>query len=114
LAAGFGVENLHKSYNVAAILEWVIALVFFFYVLSFFIDFVPAWQGSARHTDKEKRGSPMVEIAEEEGRSEAPLTMDRTADRYWYGYTPNKERYHGSGFANGIGGRAKSGRDRHL
>jgi len=112
---GFGVENLHKSYNVAAILEWIIALVFFFYVLSFFIDFVPAWQDTARHTVKGKRSMPMVEVAEEEGRrSEAPLTMDGTVNRYWYGYEPNKGRYYGSRFANGISGRARSGRERHL
>jgi hypothetical protein len=113
LAVGFGVENLHKSYTVAAILEWVIGLVFFFYVLSFFIDFVPAWQDSDRHAVEGRRGPPMAEVAEEEGRgSGAPLTVDGTVDRYGYGYAPNKERYYGGDSANGKGERAKSGRHR--
>lgn len=39
---GFGVENTRKQYNTAAILEWVIALIYTFFVLSFFLDFIPA------------------------------------------------------------------------
>jgi hypothetical protein len=39
---GFGVENTRKQWNTAAILEWIIALVYTFFVLSFFMDFIPA------------------------------------------------------------------------
>ncbi|KAE9977356.1 hypothetical protein EG328_002088 [Venturia inaequalis] len=42
LAIGFGVENQRKRYNTAAILEWVIAFVYTFFVFSFFLDFIPA------------------------------------------------------------------------
>lgn len=99
----------------AAILEWVIALVFFFYVLSFFIDFVPAWQDSARHVIAGRAGPPMAEVAEEEGRrSGAPLAVDGAVDQYGYGYAPNKGRYYGGGFANGIGGRLKPSRHGHF
>jgi hypothetical protein len=42
LAITFGVVQRYDKYNVAAVLEWVISLIFFFYVLSFFIDFMPA------------------------------------------------------------------------
>ncbi|KKK24761.1 hypothetical protein AOCH_002214 [Aspergillus ochraceoroseus] len=44
LAIGFGVCGWRQPYrkNVAAVLEWVIALVFTFYVLSFVIDLLPS------------------------------------------------------------------------
>ncbi|TKA76411.1 hypothetical protein B0A49_05398 [Cryomyces minteri] len=38
----FGVTQYKHIRNTSAILEWVIALVFTFYVLSFFVDFIPA------------------------------------------------------------------------
>lgn len=82
LAIGFGVENLHKHYNTAAVLEWVIALVFFFYVFSFFIDFVPAWQDPSRGRHG-RSGPPMEEVAERVASGE-PLATDGTVDRYGY------------------------------
>ncbi|KAF2671210.1 hypothetical protein BT63DRAFT_385696 [Microthyrium microscopicum] len=42
LAIAFGVLNVRQKWNNAAIVEWVIALVYSFYVLSFAIDFLPA------------------------------------------------------------------------
>ncbi|KAF2141795.1 uncharacterized protein K452DRAFT_228016 [Aplosporella prunicola CBS 121167] len=42
LAIGFGVMRQTDHWNTAAILEWIVALVFTFYVLSFFVDFIPA------------------------------------------------------------------------
>jgi hypothetical protein len=36
------VSNFNGHYNTAAILEWIVALVYTFYVLSFFMDFIPA------------------------------------------------------------------------
>jgi hypothetical protein len=42
LAIAFAVTNFRKMYNIAAILEWVIAFIFSFYVFSFFIDLWPA------------------------------------------------------------------------
>ncbi|KAK5630744.1 hypothetical protein RRF57_006459 [Xylaria bambusicola] len=42
LAIGFGVLSKRKEWNRAAILEWVIALIFTFYVASFIIDLWPA------------------------------------------------------------------------
>jgi hypothetical protein len=43
----FGVLNRQKKWNEAAIIEWIIALLFTFWVLSFVIDFLPA--GSPGH-----------------------------------------------------------------
>jgi len=42
LAIAFGVLSHIKHYNAAAVLEWAIAFVFTFYVVSFFIDLLPA------------------------------------------------------------------------
>ncbi|RWA11226.1 hypothetical protein EKO27_g3862 [Xylaria grammica] len=42
LAIGFGVSSSRHNYNHAAILEWVVALIFSFYVFSFIIDLWPA------------------------------------------------------------------------
>lgn len=42
LAIAFGVLQQYKMWNTAAIFEWVIALIFTFYVLSFVIDFLPS------------------------------------------------------------------------
>ncbi|KAI8633088.1 hypothetical protein F5Y19DRAFT_287597 [Xylariaceae sp. FL1651] len=42
LAIGFVVTNFRGDYDHAAILEWVIALIFTFYVVSFVIDLWPA------------------------------------------------------------------------
>ncbi|KAK6832930.1 protein sfk1 [Apiospora arundinis] len=42
LAVAFAATNFLKHYNKAAIIEWVIAFVFSFYVFSFFVDLWPA------------------------------------------------------------------------
>ena len=41
-AIAFGVTQMYASWDVAAILEWILALFFIFYVWSFVIDFLPA------------------------------------------------------------------------
>jgi hypothetical protein len=82
LAIGFGVENQTGHYNTAAVLEWIIALVFFFYVFAFFMDFVPAWQDDTRGPHG-RSGPPMEEVAER-GMSGDPLAVDSQPDRYRY------------------------------
>lgn len=52
LAIAFGVTQRKKMWNTAAILEWVIAFIYFFYVLSFFMDFMPAVR-SKHHQSRE-------------------------------------------------------------
>ena len=42
LAIAFGVLGNKSMYNTAAIVEWVIALIYIFYVASFAMDFIPA------------------------------------------------------------------------
>ncbi|RYP61346.1 hypothetical protein DL769_007759 [Monosporascus sp. CRB-8-3] len=42
LLVAFGVTMGYDLYDAAAILEWVIALIFSFYIFSFFVDLLPA------------------------------------------------------------------------
>ncbi|KAK3718335.1 hypothetical protein LTR37_005148 [Vermiconidia calcicola] len=42
LAVAFGVTQLYSEYNISAYLEWIVSLVYIFYVWSFIIDFLPA------------------------------------------------------------------------
>jgi len=45
LAIAFGSCSKTEHYDAAAVLEWIIAFIYCFYVLSFFIDFLPALRG---------------------------------------------------------------------
>jgi len=49
LAIAFGILNRKKMWNTAAVVEWVIALIYTFWVISFIIDFLPA--GRPEHHD---------------------------------------------------------------
>jgi len=52
LAIAFGVLNRSKMWNAAACVEWAIAFVYTFWVLSFVVDFLPVvdekWRGRTR------------------------------------------------------------------
>ena len=39
--------------NVAGVFEWIVALVFTFYVLTFFMDLLPAARSAQEHTNTE-------------------------------------------------------------
>jgi len=72
----FGIMNFNGHYNVAAVFEWVVSLVFTFYVLSFIVDLWPAV-----HSGPERRYSlnPMRsnEINEEYRRTHGPMGLPR-------------------------------------
>lgn len=59
LAIAFGIMNRQARYNLAAILEWIISLIYTFYVWSFFVDFIPAVR-TKHHQSRETA----VEMAE--------------------------------------------------
>jgi hypothetical protein len=84
LAIAFGVCQKYDRYNAAAVLEWTVSFIFFFYVLSFFIDFMPASR-SKGHQSK----ATEMEVAD----TEAAHGTD-TASRY-YGLQghPNGQRH---------------------
>ncbi|KAI1818057.1 hypothetical protein GGS20DRAFT_529608 [Poronia punctata] len=53
LAIAFAVSNFRDNFNVAAVVEWIVAVIFSFYVFSFAIDLWPAV--TARHGGAIKR-----------------------------------------------------------
>lgn len=56
VAIAFGVLSDKEHYNGAAVCEWVVALIFTFYVWSFAIDFIPAVKsskGTFKHQETE-------------------------------------------------------------
>lgn len=63
LAIAFGVCSRQHIFNVAAVLEWTVAFIYCFYVLSFFIDFLPAIR-TKHHQSSETE----MQMAEQGGR----------------------------------------------
>lgn len=73
LAIAFGACNFKNKYNAAGVLEWVIAFIFTFYVLSFFIDLLPAV-----HTKHgAKFGETEMQMEANDGRDGADNKMAR-------------------------------------
>lgn len=67
LCVAFGVLGKKKQYNPAGVIEWVISLIFTFYVWSFAIDFIPAVR-VAHYRNKgndTEMGSPMGEVGQQ-------------------------------------------------
>ncbi|KAL4776237.1 Frag1/DRAM/Sfk1 family-domain-containing protein [Aspergillus nidulans var. acristatus] len=77
LAIAFGICGWHRPHhrNAAAVLEWVIALVFTFYVLSFVVDLLP----SVRTRNHVPQGEKRINSAHSDHPEmvyEEPLTQD--------------------------------------
>ncbi|KAG7007062.1 hypothetical protein G7Y79_00011g029600 [Physcia stellaris] len=53
LGVVFAVTTFTKHQNVAAIFEWVIALIFTCYVLTYFVDLLPAWHAKQQVSNLE-------------------------------------------------------------
>ncbi|KAL6716343.1 hypothetical protein ACLMJK_005909 [Lecanora helva] len=51
----FATTSFDDKQNVAAVFEWIIAFVFTFYVLTFFMDLLPASRSAQEHTSAEIR-----------------------------------------------------------
>jgi hypothetical protein len=69
LAIAFGVLSDKRHYNSAAVVEWVISLIYAFYVWSFAIDFLPAVR-TKHYASKEtelEMGMAMEEEARQRG-----------------------------------------------
>ncbi|KAL3472810.1 Frag1/DRAM/Sfk1 family-domain-containing protein [Aspergillus californicus] len=77
LAIAFGVCGWHQPHNrnAAAVLEWVIALVFTFYVLSFVIDLLPSVR-TRRHVPQGEKRMESSHSEQPEMMYEEPLTND--------------------------------------
>ncbi|KAF2831982.1 hypothetical protein CC86DRAFT_280767 [Ophiobolus disseminans] len=102
LVIAFGVCSKMDKWNVAAVLEWIIAFLYCFYVLSFFMDFLPAVR-----TNNHQSHETEMQMAEEGG----PRTMgDGAAESGQYfrgnaapvsGYTNGATNGHTNGHTNG-------------
>ncbi|KAF2405523.1 hypothetical protein EJ06DRAFT_468438 [Trichodelitschia bisporula] len=97
LAIAFGVANKTKHYNTGAILEWVIALVYTFYVLSFFVDFIPAVR-TKHHQSVETAESAAVRHASGQSGTE-PLAMNTSMGHH----SQPAAAYYGNGHAEAYG-----------
>ncbi|KAI9923637.1 hypothetical protein MW887_008457 [Aspergillus wentii] len=90
LAIAFGVCGKHQDKrNAAAVLEWAIAFVFTFYVLSFIVDLLPSVRTRRHVPQGEKRiemahSGPGAPHPEEQITYEEPLTMDSTGPNAGY------------------------------
>ncbi|KAF1949602.1 hypothetical protein CC80DRAFT_428746 [Byssothecium circinans] len=100
LAVAFGVSSRTHRYNTAAVLEWVIAFIFFFYVLSFFIDFMPAVR-SKNHQSRETE----MDMALAEGGEGTMGDGAANPDRYYRGHANGQTNGYanGNGYTNGTG-----------
>lgn len=63
LAIGFGItlKNGNRNRNTAGILEWVVALVYAFYVASFYLDFLPARRRNSKGSNMTEEEAAMRE-----------------------------------------------------
>ncbi|KAL5333758.1 Frag1/DRAM/Sfk1 family-domain-containing protein [Aspergillus crustosus] len=77
LAIAFGVCGWHQPHNrnAAAVLEWVIALVFTFYVLSFVVDLLPSVR-TRRHVPQGEKVLGSSHSDQQDVVYEEPLTHD--------------------------------------
>ncbi|KAF2645986.1 hypothetical protein P280DRAFT_465728 [Massarina eburnea CBS 473.64] len=96
LAIGFGISSKTHHYDTAAILEWTIAFVYFFYVLSFFIDFMPAIRSKNHQSTETEMDMALAECGEG---SMGDGAAD--PDRYFRGQTNVLTDAHPNGLANG-------------
>ncbi|KAF2740359.1 hypothetical protein EJ04DRAFT_197094 [Polyplosphaeria fusca] len=95
LCVAFGVSSNQRKWNVAAVLEWVISFVYFFYVLSFFIDFLPALR-----TKNHRSGATQMDMA----RMEAGANGDAAANggRYYRGQSDEAPMVEANTNGNGV------------
>jgi len=107
LAIAFGTMNTTEHYNKAAILEWIVALVYTFFVLSFFMDFIPAVRTKHHQSAQTEDQMAMNEAGVAPGPTAGYGGEDRysaagyTNGRHYAGNAGNTNSY-GSEYSNGI------------
>ncbi|KAF1914950.1 Frag1/DRAM/Sfk1 family-domain-containing protein [Ampelomyces quisqualis] len=95
LCVAFGVCSKKHIWNVAAGLEWSIAFIYCLYVLSFFVDFLPAIRTKSAQSQETE-----MQVAEEGGIGYGAAHTPQ----YFRGDVPAGHGYangHGNGYANG-------------
>jgi hypothetical protein len=109
----FGVSQKTHHPDVAAVFEWIIAFVYTFYVLSFFIDFLPALRSKHHQSHQtemqvaEEGGPRMMGDSEAEsqqyfrGQPAVVPHVDGHVDGYANGYTNGHVNGYSNGHTNG-------------
>ncbi|KAH0847981.1 hypothetical protein AYO21_03653 [Fonsecaea monophora] len=118
LAIVFATTSWNNHENVAAVFEWIVALIFTFYVLSFLLDLWPSVR-SKRHVPQGWRERE-AELEKEAGRNgglppldqgPAPITSDQNATTYQNNDTYDNtatEGYRGTNMTAGQGSHIQS------
>jgi hypothetical protein len=79
LVIAFGTCTFKGAYNIAAVLEWIIAFVFTFYVGSYFIDLVPVLWFAKPKGDKEGSIEPEMQMEQNDGQND-PLAQNHARE----------------------------------
>ncbi|KAF2647788.1 hypothetical protein K491DRAFT_784521 [Lophiostoma macrostomum CBS 122681] len=105
LAIGFGVCSKTSKWNAAAVLEWTIAFIYFFYVLSFFIDFLPAVRTKHHqsHETEMDMATNRMEAGDGTANDQSYFRGAPIANGHTNGHTNGYTNGHSNGFANGNG-----------
>ncbi|KAH7077294.1 Frag1/DRAM/Sfk1 family-domain-containing protein [Paraphoma chrysanthemicola] len=93
LVIAFGVCSKQHVYNVAAVLEWIVAFFYCFYVASFFLDFLPAIR-----TKHHQSSETQMQMAQEGG---AQVMEDSAAENGQYFHGNRPAAAHTDGYTNG-------------
>ena len=97
LAIAFGVLGDRGHYNSAAVVEWIIALIYTFYVWSFAIDFLPVVIYKDGFGNKYESGETEVEMA-------TNMEQEARARGYPGGAAQEQHAYSNGAATNGVNG----------
>jgi len=96
LAIAFGALNRLDRWNAAGVVEWVIALVYTFYVASYGVDFRPATRTKYRRHDHlhDQVANDRIAMSENNGTG---IASDDAANRYHGGHQQTANGFYPSG-----------------
>ncbi|EXJ81481.1 hypothetical protein A1O3_07774 [Capronia epimyces CBS 606.96] len=110
MAVVFAATSFNSQKNVAAVFEWLVALIFTFYILSFLLDLLPSVR-SKHHVPQGWRDAEL-----EKGRNglstepDAPVTSDSAGPNQNMGPEDDvSQGYRGTTMTNGVGAGAGAG-----
>lgn len=96
----FGVLNNQNHYSAGAVVEWVIAFIFTFYVWSFAIDFIPALETRQGRYHGESQIGMAEREADADGTTAAPPFSMPHDGRYY----ANGTTHGANGYTSGVNG----------
>lgn len=108
-ALAFGLTSRQDKYDAAAIIEWILGVVYFFYILSFVLDFLPAFRKPMHrsYSRDEKSGgigNDRHDMAERGYANGANGHVDSQANEYMFTHRSWLNVSKSSGIANLLSG----------